>query len=417
MAKVKRTVTEEAVVERPQTVEEAAAAEVMEPGLGEFWEHLESLTDKDIQGREFWVYQLEPPPTKKQGEPAYITVFKEKFGPDTLAQQFPHVITFKIWEKILGSNSRRIWWHQQVPRSANSGSPGLGGTSAASGQASESVMRELTASFTKSPELLQKAASQGLDIQAAAFRAALETAGKPTDLIEGLIKARAAGLLPEAAKFDWKEVRETVKDLLVFLKDQGVIGRTPEKIHYNELTEIINFVRELDGGRSDGKTSIWEQIAPRALQTLENITGNIANIANTRRPAVVPNGPAPAVAAAASGASAEPAKPPSPASTAPAPRAVTPEEARDVINTWIAARVLELYMEKDEKGEPLNDAETVGNWLGLTAPDLAALIEQAPGDAALNFLKGHPIIGKIAQDGERGVKFLEDCVKALKAGA
>jgi len=191
------------------------------------------------------------------------------------------------------------------------------------------------------------------------------------------------------------------------LKQEKIIGVPAEKSNLEEIGAILDFFDERAGG-GRGKGSAWVDLAPKLMTGLENISGNVARMFSARGGPVVVSPPVNANAANAgpAGSTSAPAvAPPSP--TAP------PIDPDAIIGQFLKLRFVELYLEKDEKGEPLNDAENVGNWLGMTAPKMAVMLKLATIEEAVEFFKKDPVIGQICADA-KGQKFLEEVIKAVK---
>jgi hypothetical protein len=411
MPKVKRTVSETAILDRP--ADEENKSELHIQAEQDLWDHIAELTDKDWQNRSFYVWQIEPPITKKEGEPAYVVQWSERFTPDMIQARAPEGKRFKIMEKVTGRRERPIWFIAMVPRSpaqpsssaqsyAGNGNPDL-----------RQLASDMTKALSSSPQLLEEASRKGLAIVGDAYATALSTAGKPANIVEGLIQLQTAGIIPRSEPFNWKEMRELIKEILPAVKEITGAG-SKAKSGIEEIRELVSFMDEL-GVLGRGNVSIWAELAPKLAETAKDISGNIAQIVNARRPFVQqPPQPNPTVTRVNEGSTATTSA--APAAAAPSPQVSPADAMRDLqakIEMWLKLRFVELYSEKDEKGEHFNDAETLGSWIQLTIPQLAALLEVAPMDKAMEFFKADPILAQIATD-ENGVKYLEEVIKAIK---
>lgn len=407
MAKVKRTVSETAILDRPADGDDKTELHVQ--AEQDLWDHISELKPDDWRNRSFYIWQIEPPITKKEGEPAYVVQWSEPFTADMLQARAPDGKRFKIMEKVTGQRERPIWFIAMVPRSPAQAAASAQNASVGNNPDLRQLASDMTKALQSSPQLVEEASRAGLKIVGDAYKTALDTAGKPMDVVGSLIQLQTAGLISKPEAFNWKEAKEFARELLPTIKEM-LGGGSKAKSGIEEIRDLLGLMDELGvlGGGRNG--SIWADLAPKIGESLEKVTGNIATIMSARRTII--QQPANPTATRVNGA-----EPPHPAEPqAPAAQSTPAEQARELqakIEMWLKIRFIELYSDKDEKGEHTTDAETLGNWVAMTIPQLAQLLEVAPMEQAMEFFKKDPILGPIAND-EKGAKYLEEMIKAIK---
>jgi hypothetical protein len=403
MPKVKRVVTETSEVTKPSTPEEEGELHVQSEE--DLWDHVAGIKPEDWRNRSFYIWQIEPPITKKEGEPAYVVQWQEPFTPEMLSQRAPEGKRFKIMEKVTGRRERPIWFIAMVPRpgQVQPGAVTQQNSGQAMGNDTAQVLRDATNALKQSPQLLDEAARKGQEMMSRAYTSALETVAKPVDVTESIIKLQTAGIIPKpGAAFDWKGAFDFFRQALPLVKDalheMGFKPQAVEKAKFGEMREMLEFLDEVGGLKAGAKSNPWLELAPKLLSTLETVSGNVARSVGARQaPPGVPeaSNPAQQPTAGPNGVGAPPAAVP----------AVQQEDHG--IQNFIKHKIVEFFYKKDEV-----ELETVAVWIEMTAPDLASLLRSVPKDQILPQLKSDSILGPVAAD-PAGSKFFEDVIDAL----
>jgi hypothetical protein len=399
MPKVKREVTETSEIEVPQP--EGGLA----PTEENLWDHMASLTPGEWQTHEFYVYQQQPPVTKKEGESAYRKKYGEPFTQDDLHAILPQASVIRVIEKIKGERGdRKTWYIAFVPENPEA----VTARAVARGSETAEILHATQEAMKASSTITNAAMTAGLDVLAEAQKRAIEMMPKPGSLASELADLQKAGLLNTGEGFDFEKLKGLIAFVLPLLKETGLIRPPTDaaKAQFSDLTGMIKFVRTLGiepgeaiqgAEKSSPWISVFQSVGPVIFKSIENTTSNIARMLEMRfalaggrvSPGATP--PAnPQVTVQASPISPEPA-PATPAAAPPASPAAGVPPQMTTLEDWLKTQILRFY------GENMAPRR-VARWLRMTVPDMATTLENAPEPMVQQFWETDPILSKI--DGE-----------------
>jgi hypothetical protein len=360
-----------------------------------------TLTPGEWQTHEFYVYQHQPPVTKKEGESAYRKKYGEPFTEDDLHAILPQASVIRVIEKIRGERGdKKTWYLAFVPENPEA----VAARVQARGSETAEILKATQEAMKASSAITNEAMTAGLGVLAEAQKRSIEMMPKPGSLAEELAQLKAAGLLNTGGGFDFAKLKDLIVFVLPTLKDLGILrpAVNPEKVQFSELAGAIKFVRTLGiepGEALDGaeKVSPWigvaQTIGPAVMGSLERITGNLARMLEIRyrlAGGTQPNSPEPGAsvtsqALPAQAAPAVVATGNSPTSAAGVPPQIT------TLDDWLKQQVLRFYTESKAPRQ-------VARWLRMTVPELAAQLAAAPEPMIEQFFSADPILSKIGTD-------------------
>jgi hypothetical protein len=415
MPKVKRTVTEESEVQAP--LPEGSPV----PTEDNLWDHMAGLTPGEWQTHEFYVYQHQPPVTKKEGESAYRKKYGEPFTQDDLHAILPQASVIRIIEKIRGERGdKKTWYIAFVPENPEAAAR----TVAARGSETAEILKATQEAMKASSAITNEAMTAGLGVLAEAQKRSIEMMPKQGSLASELADLKNAGLLNTGGAFDFDKLKGLITFVLPMLKDMGILRAPadPAKAQFSDLTAMFKFVRTLGIEPGEGldaaeKASPWisvfQSVGPGIFKSIENVTGNIARmleirfaLAGGRLPQSVSPPANAQVTVQASPVSPEPTPATGPASPPTPSAAGVPPQQITTLEDWLKNQILRFYVENMAP-------RRVARWLRMTVPEMAVTLEKAPEPMVEQFWASDPILSKI--DGaEKGKAWRASVIAQLK---
>ena len=405
MPRVKRTTTEEQVIEQPQVESPPTYADK------DLFDRLDSLQDTDfVEGSHvklaYYIYQDQPAVTKKEGESAYAKIFSQRFTADDLRAINPQATRWKIIEKVMGDRTRRdTYYVAMMPQQTTQGGPtpatvGMGAVQSDMATTLKTVV-DLASDRTG---VQRQAMTQSIDIMGEAYKTGLEMM-KPQSgsLAKQLTELKEAGLLAtgNTGGMDLEKIQKLIEWGIPLLRNSGILpaitaAKDPKK-ELESTLEFLDAIQERFGKASKGEPSLWpivvQTFGPSVVRMLDNMTSNVADIFRAKAAmAGITVQPSPKVAEAGTEAAAA-----TPAAQPPAPEDQAPS-AQDYVKLCF------VRLCQDELKEEKPDAENIANWLEMTAPQLAELLAKTPEPGVMQFLDVDAILKYIGSD-EKAMTF------------
>ena len=405
MPRVRKTVVETQTEELPV---QAAVQDVRDipdqPEGKNFWEFMEPIPQEEWEkrGLAVWIYRVEPPAGKIEGEPAYLKKYIRPFSIEEVKNEFgggKYLYWFRERNKVLARGFFRVGGDPKVAPE-----PVRGGTV----ESFLPMMEKMFEKFTEAREHgidPKTATEQAMSILTTAYQTGLATvaksseAPKMTDLIAALADLQK---LQGGGQSDFSKM----------LMDKVVerILNPPDPME--QMSKLLEMQKTLGLDRDAGND--WRvsvaQMVPSALASVKDIMKDFraaaeenrlaaehrAAIAWTQRggpvmPAVAGPTATPPSSVLQSG---PPSSPPAhaPFETEPLGAAGTPSASPAAApaitapdDTWIKQQIVAQFLEA-------RSGEEIGDWLDHTAPQIVDALAPHSVEELMLFFKSDPVL-------------------------
>ena len=408
MPRVRKTVVETQTEEVPPQAPPQDVRDIPDQPAGKnFWEFMLPIGQEEWEkrGLAVWLYRVEPPAGKIEGEPAYLKKYIRPFSIEEVQKEFgggKYLYWFREGNKVLARGFFRIGGDPKVaPEPVRGGSL-------------ESLLPMMEKMFEKFTEARERgidpktATEQAMSILTTAYQTGLATVAKSSEApkVTELIAA-----LADLQKLQGGGQSDFSKMLIDKVVER--IINPPDPIE--QMSKLLEMQKTLgldrDAG-SDWRVSV-AQMVPSALASVKEIMKDFRaaaeenRIAAEQRAAIAwaqrggPVMPAAAVQPATiPGSVPQPASPPSPPAHAPfeteplgagpaspanpaaapmAPAITAPDD------TWIKQQIVAQFLEA-------RSGEEIGDWLDHTAPQIVDALTPYSVEELMLFFKSDSVL-------------------------
>lgn len=368
-----------------------------------------TLTPEDIDNGLTYLYQIEPPITKNQGEPAYVEKYKQVIDEDVVRSRIPMATQASIIFKwVTGPRKPPKTYRFALVPQPQQPTFNVNPTTQIAVTGSEGKVIELADKLAEklaraqSPDALKAAHDQAMGLVNDAYKIALTNAmagrSEQRTLTQELADLRAAGFLPSPGVSPQADPTEAI---VLRLKSEGIIKTQPEEDFADKIKKVadtaalLGFQRITGVGGSEGWKDIFARNIPELTKGLMYVADKfVEGLAMSRAQAAPAANLAPK---AANGGRAQPGAAGSPAAAAPTPEAV--------LDAFIKTKLVEMAAAGF-------DAEEVIAWIEITADGILGMIRGKPLPMVLQYFAGDSIL-KQAVATDAGKAWLEGVLKEV----
>jgi hypothetical protein len=384
------------------------------------FDYVEGLKPEDWNRITIYLYQLDPPITKTQGQPAYAFKFARAFDEDEIRQLCPTGREFFCKARRRGQPPLTFPTFALAPLPAAAAGTMVRADQAMITGADPAALKvienlaEKIASGQNAAQM-QKTFEQGQELLTTAYKRAIDTTrtpetGKPSgSIVDTLKDLRAAGLIPDISK------PTTLDELVAKLRTDGTLAaKAPEDLvaqmeKIANAANLMGFTRgAATGAGEESFKLILTRNAPAIINGLNMLAEKVLYALTMRYQA---GAPAEAPAAAPSEAPREVAPPPAegkPAAPtapplAPPRRLPTPQE---VLDGFVKSKVVEMCASGIEPGQAVA-------WLEIASPIVIQSLHGLDIESVLTFLRSDPVLAPLGKEEAR--KWVEGFVQEVNA--